>query len=186
LDERDAIRLCQGGDRDAFGPLVQRYQAQILALCLRMTGSREDAADVAQQAFVQAYKHLDGYDPEQPFRPWLFRIATNECIGFLRRSGRHKAVSGDAALEQVSDPEAGAPALVELAEDHEQVRRAVSALPPPYRTVVVLYYFQELGYQDIAEQTGLPVGTIGTQLFRAKQLLRRLLTEQEVISGATS
>jgi len=181
LDEQEAIRRCRRGDRDAFGILVQQYQAQILGLCLRMTGSREDAADLAQQAFVQAYRHLAGYDPSQPFSPWLRRIATNECIAHLRRR-RHQTV-GDEVLEQVSDAETSVPALVELTEDREQVRQAVSALPPPYQTAVVLYYFQGLSYQEITNHTGLPIGTVSTQLYRAKQLLRRLLIEREVITG---
>jgi RNA polymerase sigma-70 factor, ECF subfamily len=184
VDEREAIRRCLSGDKDAFATLVRQYQAQILALCLRMTGNREDAADAAQQAFVNSYRHLDRYDLDQPFRPWLFRIATNECIALLRRRGRRAAeIPGDQALEAVADPEEGAPALVDLADDRERVRRAVADLPDQYRTVVLLYYFQEFSYQEVARQTGLSVGTISTHLHRAKQLLRRLLTSEEVGTG---
>ncbi|MGE5673611.1 MAG: RNA polymerase sigma factor [Mycobacterium leprae] len=185
MDEREAIRRCRQGDRNAFGFIVQRYQAQILALCLRMTGSREDAADLAQQAFVQAYRHLAGYDSDHPFSPWLYRIATNECIAHLRRR-RHQTVGDEETLAQVEDLAAEVPALVELAQDRESVRTAVAALPLPYRTVVVLYYFQGLNYQEIAQQTGLPIGTISTQLYRAKQLLKRQLAEQEVTGGDAS
>lgn len=181
MDEQEALRRCIAGDKNAFAVLVKQYQAPVLALCLRLTGNREDAADVAQQAFVQAFKHLDRYDPDQPFRPWLYRIATNECIGFLRRRGRHQAVATETeVLEQVSDPAEGAPALVDMAENREQVRSAVAQLPLQYRQVVVAYYFQELSYQEIARQTGIPIGTVGTLLFRAKQQLKRLLTEAEV------
>ncbi|HWI62006.1 MAG TPA: RNA polymerase sigma factor [Symbiobacteriaceae bacterium] len=182
MDEREAISRCMAGDREAFAELVRQYQPQVLALCLRMTGSRDDAADVAQQAFIQAYRHLDRYDPDQPFRPWLYKIATNECIAFLRRTKKHQTAPAD-ALENVSDPADGAPSIVDMAEDRERVRTAVAQLPPNYRQVVVGYYFQELSYQEIARQAGVPVGTVGTLLHRAKQQLRKLLAETEVGTG---
>ena len=183
MEERDAVRRCQAGDKNAFAFLVRQYQTQVLGLCLRLTGNREDAADVAQQTFVQAFRHLDQYDPDQPFRPWLFRIATNECMNFLRRRKRGAISADSETLETVSDPTAGAPTLVDLAEDREQVRAAVARLPEQYRQVVVAYYFQELSYQDIARQTGVPIGTVGTLLHRAKQQLKRLLIEAEVTAG---
>lgn len=186
MDERTAIDRCLAGDTEAYAVIVRQYQAQILALCLRMTGNREDAADAAQQAFIQAFNYLDRYDPDQPFRPWLFKIATNQCISLLRRRGRLAVPVRDEQLEQASDPQEGAPALTELAEDRERVRRAVTSLPDPYRTVVLLYYFQSLSYQEIARQTGLPVGTISTQLHRAKAHLKRRLLQEEVGDGDTS
>ena len=184
MEEREAISRCLAGDKNAYATLVGQYQAQVLALCLRMTGNREDAADVAQQAFIQAYRHLDRYDPDQPFRPWLYKISTNECITFLRRTKKHQAVpAADDVLENVSDPADGAPSIVDLAEDRERVRTAVAQLPLSYRQVVVAYYFQELSYQEIARQTGVPVGTVGTLLHRAKQQLRKLLAAAEVGTG---
>jgi len=186
LDERDAIRRCLDGDKDAFAHLVRQYQAQILGVCLRMLGSREDAADVAQQVFVRAYRNLGKYDQSQPFGPWLFRIATNECFGFLRLKKNQMTAAGTEVLEYTPDPDEGAPALLDRAEDQERVRRAVAQLPPQYRSVVVLYYFEELSYQEIARQTGLPVGTISTNLYRAKQLLRRQLAQEEVDPGEAS
>lgn len=184
VDEREAIDRCLAGDKDGFATIVALYQAQVLALCLRMTGNREDAADVAQQTFVTIYRHLDRYDPDQPFRPWLYRIATNECIGFLRRHRRHAERAGPTdALDQLADPDHGPQALADLAVDRERVRQAVAELPLPYRTVVVLYYFQEQSYQQIAQQTGLAIGTISTQLHRAKRLLKERLTAEEVSPG---
>jgi RNA polymerase sigma-70 factor (ECF subfamily) len=180
LDDRQAVALCLAGDKESFAHLIQAYQAPMLGLCLRMTGNRDDAADVAQQAFVKAYEHLETYDPLQPFRPWLFRIATNECISLLRRKRGAPVSVQDDQLEAVADPTPGAPTLTDLSEDRLRVREAVKSLPSSYRMVVVLYYFQELSYQAIAQQTGLPIGTIGTHLHRAKQMLKRTLQHEEV------
>ncbi|WP_374711683.1 RNA polymerase sigma factor [Symbiobacterium terraclitae] len=180
MEEREAVRRCRAGDREAFAHLVREHQAAVLALCLRMTGSGEDAADAAQQAFLQAYRRLETYDPAQPFRPWLMKIAANECIALLRRRGRQPESGDESALERAAAPGPDAPALVELAEDREAVRRAVTALPPPYRTAVIQYYFEGLSYQQMAERSGLPTGTIATHLHRAKQMLRRILSEREV------
>ncbi len=180
MDEQAVIDRCLGGDREAFGALVQHYQSLVLGLCYRMTGSREDAADVAQQAFLQAYRNLHTHDPTQPFRPWLMKIATNECITLLRRKGRHPTVSDDEMVAQVATPEPDAPSLMALADDREAVRRAVRALPLPYRTVILQFYFEGLSYQQMADQSGLSIGTISTHIYRAKQLLRRTLIQQEV------
>lgn len=185
MDEQQAILRCLAGDTGAYTVLVGQYQAKILALCLRMTGNREDAADVAQETFVQAYRHLDRYDRQQPFRPWLFRIATNQCIDFRRRNRRHVVAADETVLERASHPGAETETLVELAQDQEQVRRAVADLPDPYRTAVLLYYFQGLSYQEIAKQTALSVGTISTHLHRAKHLLKRRLSEEGVDPDGT-
>ncbi len=180
MEEREALHRCLSGDRNAFATIVQRYQSQVLAHCLRMLGNREDAADAAQQAFILAYRRLATHEPDQPFRPWLFRIATNVCIDLYRRRRRQADPVEDEVLERTTDPGEDVPTLAELTEDRERVRRAVAALPEKYRTLVVLYYFEGLSYQEIAGQTGLSIGTISTQLHRAKQRLRKQLTEEGV------
>lgn len=183
MEEREAIRRCLNGDRDACAHLVRIHQGLVLALCYRMTGSREDAADVAQQAFLQAFRNLQSFDLTQPFRPWLMKIVTNECITFLRRRGRQQTIADEEAIDRAVDTGPDAPSLVELAEDRQAVRQAVSGLPLPYRTAILQFYFEGLSYQQIAERSGLSIGTISTHIHRAKQLLRRSLSQREVTPG---
>lgn len=185
MTDQDAVQRCLAGDKDAFAEIVRQYQAQILAYCLRMLGNREDAADAAQQAFVQAYRHLNRYDPHQPFRPWLYRIATNLCIDFRRRSGRQASPMADEDLERISEPTASPAHLADLAADREEIREAVARLPDHFRTVILLHYFEDLSYQEIAHQTKLPMGTISTHLYRAKQHLKRTLTERGMAGDGT-
>ncbi len=179
MDDGEAIRRCIDGDRDAFAALVERYQAVVLALCLRMTGDRVDALDVSQQAFVKAYGNLERFDPGLPFRPWLLKIATNECIAHLRRQRRQPVPVEQGDLEAAAGTEAGAGALVEQMSDRAQVRQAVTELPDPYRSIVLRYYFQEQSYQEIAREMDVPMGTVATHLYRAKQMLRKILTAKE-------
>lgn len=185
MDEQEAIRRCQGGDRDAFAFLVERYQAGVLALCLRLTGKQADALDLSQQAFVKAWGALDRFDPHLPFRPWLLKIATNECIAHLRRQRRQPVPLEGAALELAVGPDQSAAALHELAGDRERVRQAVGQLPDHYRTIVLRYYFQQQSYQEIARELDLPMGTVATHLYRAKQLLKQhLRVEEESAHGS--
>lgn len=179
MDEQEAIRRWQSGDRDAFATLVERYQAVVLALCLRMTGNRADALDASQQAFVKAWSAVDRFDPHLPLRPWLLKIATNECIAHLRRRGRQPVPVEHATLESAAGPDESASALHDLTADRERVHHAVAQLPDQYRTIVLRFYFQQQSYQEIAREMDLPMGTVATHLHRAKQILKRLLTIEE-------
>lgn len=179
MDESEAIRRCVSGDRDAFAVLVEAYQAIVLALCLRMTGNRADALDVSQLTFVKAWGALDRFDRHLPFRPWLLKIATNECISHLRRHRRQPVPMEQATLEYAAGPDESTSALQELLSDRERIRHAVSQLPDPYRTLVLRFYFQQQRYQEIAGELDLPVGTVATYLYRAKQMLAKILTEEE-------
>lgn len=178
MEDNEAVRRCQQGDSAAFAVLVERHQSAVLVLCLRMTGNRADALDASQQALTKAYRHLGQYDPGLPFRPWLLRIAGNECIGLMRKRARAplplKQTALDLAAESdVQQDHAG------LYADRESVRAAIQRLPEEYRRVVVRYYFEQLSYTEIAEREGIPVGTVGTHLHRAKQMLRRILSGEE-------
>lgn len=179
MDEQEAIRRWQGGDRDAFATLVERYQAVVLALCLRMTGNRADALDASQQAFVKAWSAAERFDPHLPLRPWLLKIATNECLAHLRRQRRQPIPVEHATLESAAGPDESASALHDLTADRERVHQAVSQLPDQYRTIVLRFYFQQQSYQEIAREMDLPMGTVATHLYRAKQMLKRLLTIEE-------
>jgi len=174
VDEESAIRQCRRGDRAAFAVLVGIHQSAVLSLCLRMTGNRPDALDVSQQAFLKAFQHIDQFDPNLSFRPWLLRIAANESIALIRRRGKQAIPVSDEALEQVYDPLGG---FERLTDDRQSIQAAVQSLPQQYRSIILLHYFQELGYQEIADLTGIAVGTVGTHLYRAKRRLKQILTQ---------
>jgi RNA polymerase sigma-70 factor, ECF subfamily len=186
--DAEVIRRCQRGEVEPFGLLVRRYQDRIYNLAFRLLGNSEDARDAAQETFVSAYSTLSRFDASRPFVPWLLRIATNACYGLLRKR-RPQVVLMSALLGE--EPEALQPVeleaersrtnpeqLLQRAHRDDEIRRAVLALPDPYRTVVLLRYMEELSYDEIAEALSLPLGTVKTYLHRARARLRQALERE--------
>jgi RNA polymerase sigma-70 factor (ECF subfamily) len=175
-DEALAARVRAHGDTAAYGELIDRYRARLLALTRRMLGgSQEEAEDVVQEAFVAAYHRRATYRQGDAFRPWLYRIAINKCVDRLRaRSRKPPAASLSDAPEEAA---AGGEPLNSLlaAEREERLQRAVEELPPKYRAVFLLRHLDDLSYEDIARATELPLGTVKTHLFRARAQLREAL-----------
>jgi RNA polymerase sigma-70 factor (ECF subfamily) len=172
----DIVGSVRRGDRDAFGLLVQRHQQRLFGLVLMMVRERPGAEDVAQDAFVRAYTHLDQYDVARPFYPWLASIAVRLAQNWLRGRGRSVRREGT-ELGEAEEPSDTAVALHALLADEQrqQIWTAVSALPSGERTAVVLYYRDDLAVRDIAAALGVSVGTIKTLLFRARRHLRASL-----------
>jgi RNA polymerase sigma-70 factor (ECF subfamily) len=180
-DEGLLIARVQQGDTAAFGELVGRYQSRLYTLAYRMLGQREEAEDTVQEAFVQAFRALHRFRPGERFAPWIYRIATNLCIDALRKR-RYRQLSLDSPVLEDADRYryvaggGNSPEEELLAADLRRwLERAVGALPPNYRAVVVLRHVQGLSYQEIAAVLGVPLGTVKTRLFRAREILRRQL-----------
>jgi RNA polymerase sigma-70 factor (ECF subfamily) len=173
---RVAVDEIRRGDREAFGRLVELYQARVYALALMIVRDRPAAEEVAQDAFVRALLHLDRYDESRPFYPWLATIAVRLAHTSLRNRGRTAGREGS-PLEPEHAPSSIADPLADLIADEQERRvwRAVAALPSGERTAVYLYYRHDMAVRDIAHALGVTSGTIKTLLFRARQHLRRAL-----------
>ena len=184
--DHELVRAALGGSERAFRALADRYQRGVLSLVMRIVGNREDAEDVAQEAFVKAFTRLDTFDPAYKFSNWLFKIAHNSALDALRRRGAMPAplelLQGG---EEVEDPvatlaDARAPAPDEAAaaaEFHRDLEGALGRLRPEYRTVIVLRHLEGRAYEDIAQILGLPLGTVKTFLFRARRELAELMEQ---------
>lgn len=160
-------------DPEAFAEVVLRYQDRLYNYLYRMTGSREDAQDLTQEAFVRAYRALPRFNLEAPFRPWLYKIATNLAINHLK--GRKPSI----VLEEYvpSPPNEYSPERqVEAAETQRLVSQAIAQLPEHYRSVVLLRHVEELSYEEIARTLDLPLGTAKVRLHRARAALQEKLT----------
>lgn len=170
-DDPTLARKAAEGERQAFAELVRRHQGKVRGLLLRLCGNAALADDLAQEAFLRAYRGLSGFQGRSAFSTWMYRIAYNV---YLSQCGRHRRAS---ALEEGLQARRGvmteeAPAGSELRWDLEA---AIAALPERYRGVVVLYYGEGVNYPEIAEILDIPVGTVKTHLHRAKRVLREHL-----------
>jgi RNA polymerase sigma-70 factor, ECF subfamily len=167
-------------DPAAFEALVRRHQTTLYNFCLRMLGQADDAADVAQETFVQLYSHLSQLDEREPLAPWLFRVARNRCIDLIRRRRTVPLGAPDDSGEGglVHDPADDQPLPDEMAERADLQRllsRAIAELPPAYAEVVALRYAGDRSFAEIALILDLDEGAARVRFHRAKGLLRRHL-----------
>ncbi|MCS7207565.1 MAG: sigma-70 family RNA polymerase sigma factor [Dehalococcoidia bacterium] len=172
MDEQEAIRLCQQGDREAFRTLVERYQDILLGTALLMTGDPALAEDLVQEAFLAAWQGMGGFDTRRPLKPWLVRILVNKALNTLRRRGQ-PAVPLDAATTHsaLADP-------TEVAlrrERHHALREALATLPSEHRQALLLRYYTDLTVPEIAHALGWREGTVKSRLHRALAHLREVL-----------
>lgn len=178
LDE-DLARMVQQGDQEAFAELVRRYEKQIFSLAYRLIGDYDEAADLAQEAFLRIYQMIHRYDPEKKFFSWMYRVAQNTCLN-ARERRPNNVVPVERAEEYFGDTAAGEAAEPEKDYLNREIRRnidrAISELPDNYRDIIYLRYIEDLSYQQIADALSLPVSTIETRLFRGRKLLQQKLT----------
>jgi len=169
------------GSQKAFADLMQRYKDSIYFMSLKMVNNKEDAMDITVETFAKAFEKLDKYQPEYAFSTWLFRVATNNCIDFLRKK-KLNTVSIDNMIDEDDDRPMQIKADTLNPEESsikkqqsEELKLLVESLPPRYRNLLTLRYFDELSYEEIAQQLDLPLGTVKAQLFRAKYLLGNII-----------
>lgn len=168
---RAAVSAIRGGDVQAFARLVEQYQRRLFGLALMLTRNASAAEEVAQDAFVRAFTHLDAYDECRPFYPWLATIAVRLAQNWLTQRARVVAREGHTIAPDASLPDPLETLIAD--EDGRRLWRAVAALPSGERAAALLYYRQEMSVREIARALGVTDGTVKTLLFRARQHLRR-------------
>ena len=171
VDDREAVEACQRGEREAFDPLVERYQRDIYRICYRYVNDPQDANDMAQEVFLKAYKAIGRFRGDSSFSTWLYRIAVNTCLNF--RSTRRP--EGEELSDAVADGRRGALDLLEQEERADRVRAAVSRLPEKQRATLILKIYHELTHEEVAGIVGASVGTVKANLFHALGNLRKML-----------
>lgn len=185
-DDQKLVQLALNGNTESFNQLVDRYQSRAYGLCVRMLGDADQAADVAQDAFISAYRHLPGLRGE--FRPWLMRIVANACRDVLRIQKRRPSVSLDMTTDddeapalQIADTTAGPEEQLLRREMQQTIATALFTIPADQREVIVLSDIEGLSYQEIADITGINIGTVKSRLNRARMRLRELLYAAELL-----
>jgi len=176
------------GDQQAYAALLNNYRDSLYFMMLKMTNNPTDAEDLTIEAFGKAFKNIHQYTPDFAFSTWLFRIAANNCIDFLRRDRRIQFSDGFCDDEEESsanhssnvpsntlDPEERVIEKQKIALMHEVVEK----LKPHYRNLIELRYFKEWSYEEIAVELDLPIGTVKAQLFRAREFLYQILKHSQ-------
>ena len=185
MNELLLISRARGGDREAFGTLVEQYRDNVYRLAYRMCGNAYDADEAAQEAFVAAWRALPNFRGDAKFSTWLYRLTTNAAIDVMRREKRHQTV-GDGEMIEVADDADSPQETVERTEQQEAVQKALATLSEEYREVLLLRYMEELDYAEIAEVLQLPSGTVKSRINRAKAALKTALLKSGNIFGGSS
>jgi len=175
------------GDEKAFAKLLSKYKDAIYFMLLKMVNNKSDAEDLTIEAFGKAFKNLHQYSPSYAFSTWLFKIASNNCIDFLRKKkGVHVSIENspdsndnEQTVRLKSKDPNPEEKLIRI-QKAILLRRIVHKLKPRYRTLVELRYFREYSYEEIAKELNLPLGTVKAQLFRAREMLFKMIESTEI------
>lgn len=186
--DRVLIEKTKLGERNAFAELVELYKDKIFNYLYRLTGSREDAEDLAQETFLRAYVKIEGFDNTMRFSPWIYRIAQNAAVDMMRK--RKPLVSlddtpfsdGDGHLSwQVACQDPGPEEQVHFQHLKSEIEEVIMTLPLAYRSVLLLRYTQEMSYEDLSRALDMPITTVKTRLHRAREALRVIMMDRGVL-----
>lgn len=182
-EDRKLVAAAKKGDNKAFQTLLKKYRKSVYYMLLKMVKNADDAEDLTQEAFAKAFNSIEKFDSKYAFSTWLFRIATNNCIDFIRKK-RVQTVSIDTPVEgddgsnmrfDVRDEELDPNEAMLKQQRRRYLNMAIERLPEKYKVLVELRYFRELSYEEVAQELQIPLGTVKAQLFRARELLNQEL-----------
>jgi RNA polymerase sigma factor (sigma-70 family) len=172
------------GDQGAYAELMKNYRDTLYFMMLKMTNNPEDADDLTIEAFGKAFKNLKQYTPDYAFSTWLFRIASNNCIDFIRKRKMNESVSvnlneltdsGDDLADILPSPTRNPEEDIIRQQRIQALRDVIERLKPQYRKLIELRYYEERSYEEISVELNLPIGTVKAQLFRARELIYHIL-----------
>ena len=187
LEDYELVKKAVAGDQKAYAILMERYRSSIYHMMLKMVNNREDADDLTLEAFGKAFNKLQTYAPKYAFSTWLFKIATNNCIDYIRKKRLH-LLSIDEPLENEGAQSFSNNLKASTLDPEERfikqqrvklMRKVMGKLSVKYRLMIELRYFEELTYDEIAKELDIPLGTVKAQLFRAKEILYNLLRQPD-------
>ena len=179
LTDAELIHTSIGGREDSFEELVRRYQRPIVGYVFRMLGDYDSSLDVTQEVFIKVYNSLHRYSSDYKFSTWLYRIAHNATIDHIRRNSANtqsiETDSADGSYQlQIESRDPSPEKERERKEWKAEIEAVVKRLPTAYRELILLRHSQDLSYDEIAEVTGLPLGTVKNRLFRAREMMREI------------
>lgn len=182
MEEKELIIRAKNGDQDAFGQLVLAHQNKVYTLCVHMVTDREEAADLAQEAFLKAWRNLASFHEKSSFATWMHRLTTNVCLDFLRKQSRRQNISVTVSLDdeetgwtEPADHRQDPQEHLEREEQKRTLDRALNELPEPQRRILLMREVAGMSYQEIAEALDADLGTIKSRIARSRERLRKIL-----------
>jgi RNA polymerase sigma-70 factor (ECF subfamily) len=167
LSEKEILEVIQKGNKEAYQEIVVRYMQSAYYVALSFVHNQQDALDISQDAFIRAFRRIKKFDTEKPFFPWFYKILKNLCIDYFKRRQRRNEVP----LENVR--------ILEVEHEDREMKKAlwkgIEELPPEQKEIIILRYFRQLSYQEMAEVLGKPIGTIMSSLYYAKKRLKGIV-----------
>lgn len=185
VSDWELIELFKKGNEEVFEEIVRRYQKKVYNTTYRMMGNHEDASDLAQEAFIRIYRNLHSFKGKSSFSTWLFTVTTNVCRDEMRKRQRRLQAQSlsepvqfeDGEVEREIADDSMAPEIVSLhREMHDEIQAVIEQLPPEQKEAIVLREFQGFSYEEIAEISGVAVGTIKSRISRARQSMKKELS----------
>ena len=190
MTEQELVARARAGDQAAFEQLLLDNQNRVYTLAFRMVNDREEAADLAQEAFLKAWQGLPSFQGDSSFGTWMHRLITNVCIDWLRKQKRRKEIEPVGSLDddeagwtEPADPEQDPQKQLERSERSRAVERGLAALPDHQRQILVMRELSGLRYQEIGQALELDIGTVKSRIARARLALRKILLEDGNFSG---
>jgi len=173
-DEDIAVQVC-GGNSNAFGILVERYERKITRYAKRFLFNYRNIDDAVQDVFIKAYINIQGFDTNRKFSPWIYRIAHNEFINLIKKTGKEPLplFDPDTLFPYLASNERTDKGLNDQ-EVKEEIEKCLGKLSPNYREPLVLYYFEDMDYKTIADVLKIPISTVGVRINRGKKILRKI------------
>ena len=184
MPEKNLIKRCKNGDRDAFNELFGMYESKVINIAYGMLSDRDDAYDAAQEVFIKVYKNIASFKENSSLSTWIYRITANTCNDFLRKRQKQSAsvsisiVSDEEHDMDIPDTAPMPDEYAELNEAQKALREAISQLNDEYREIITLYDVEDLSYERIAAILSCPVGTVKSRLNRARKNLKKILSEK--------
>ena len=183
IKDNDLVKAVREGDSEKYAEIIERYQGKLFVYIFRLVGNREEAEDLLQDVFIKTYRNLNSFDAERKFSSWIYRIAHNEAVNYIKRKSLKRFIPWESItsikdkLESSSSSEEGADEKWLRKETSQEVEKAILKLPLKYRQVLTLRYYSDKSYEEISEVLGRPVNTVGTLINRAKKKLAEELKE---------
>ncbi len=178
----ETIKKCKKNDKNAFMELFKQYERYLYKLCYSYVQNEQDALDIVQEVYIKVFKNIARFDLNMPFHPWIRRIAVNTCINH-RRTIKYEAISMNSsddehqALEEQIAADTDVEQQIESIDLERIIKMHIDTLAPKHRMVMILRYYEDMSYEEIAEMLELPLGTVKTNLYRARNILKEKLAD---------